>query len=1058
MITLPHAIFIYDETGNPVPVISGSTLTSGSRGFVVYAKDGNNQARNFVVDASGNLGIQNPPNLDVSFSSRFNTLGQKSMSGSAPVVLPSDQTIIANLKQSNDAFSQPVTAGRYNQIEISFDQTDPDLITDITVTKSNGGDATNGAGQAVFSSGINTNGGVKAVSNVSVAYRPHAEIYSAFTAIFTTGIANSHQRIGIYDTNNGFFIGYEGVSFGVTIRKGGVDVATPRASFNVDTLLGSVTSKYTRNGVPESLDTTKDNLYRIRFGWLGAAPIFFEVLSPDGEWVTFHIIKHPNTTAGTSINNPDLPITLDIQKTGADATNLIMNTACWAAGTTSDLAKVSSAVTDNSLVKFVRSVLTAKQPNGSYTNIQATNGGNLKVSVQEFDPAVFGQEAMANSLPVVIASNQTVIPVNDNSGSLTIDNTFIDANLSTLLTTQQFTSSVGNVTTTPAAYTVLGRLKDIHDTTLTLLTELEFENRIGEVQTTPTANTVLGRLKNIHDTVSTLLTETTFTGSFNEFLGRLGEVQTTPTSNTVLGRLKDIEDEVIARLGTLGQKVMTGSTPVVIASDQSEYPVIQGTSASLAGAWSVKVTDGINVQPTGDSQTRAIYNYITDGLNNVVTVKTGSVSASINDNALVTAFSPNTQLPAGSNLIGGTRLYDYNDTSVRATTGQELRVAQLYVLGEFNSRYTLESYHWDTLTASNGNVVHNSLKAALDVTASANSGSSATLRTNTYFKYQCGFSQLCGMTLIHSNTGSTNQVREWGYYDDKNGYFFKLNGTSVSIVRRSNVSGTPVDTEYAQSTWNVDPMNGTGKSGMTLDVSKGNGYEIEAQCFGVGLIRFFIAGVLVHQLRFSNILNDPAMQTISLPVQVKVYNTDASSAGGIALLTCRVVAEGLTKDPFSRVYSYTNPTDISVGLTERPIMSIRPKVTFGGIDNRSWLLPLFAQVNTQGYKISYKFILNANLSGSSWTSVGPESTAEYDISATSYTGGEVIYSHFIPDDDGTDDSDLTEYFAVYGRKLRNAGFLGSGSNASDTITIVAVNEAVGTTLVRSSLSWKEVRV
>lgn len=55
LITLPHAVFIYDENGNPVPVVSGSTLTSGSRGFVVYGKDGSNQARNFTVDSSGNL-------------------------------------------------------------------------------------------------------------------------------------------------------------------------------------------------------------------------------------------------------------------------------------------------------------------------------------------------------------------------------------------------------------------------------------------------------------------------------------------------------------------------------------------------------------------------------------------------------------------------------------------------------------------------------------------------------------------------------------------------------------------------------------------------------------------------------------------------------------------------------------------------------------------------------------------------------------------------------------------------------------------------------------------
>lgn len=602
MITLPHAIFIYDETGNPVPVVSGSLLTSGSRGFVVYGKDGNNEARNFLVDASGNLNIvgtvsvnnfpatqdvtgtvavSNHPtsiivtqatasnlnatitgtvavqNIDVALStrladstfiSRINTLGQKAMSGSTPVVLPSDQTILVNLKQSNDSFSQPVVAGRYNQIEIAYDQTDPDAVTDITVTKTNGGDAINSAGQAVFSSGINTNGGVKAVTNTSVAYRPHSEIYAAFTAIFTTGIANSYQRIGIYDANNGFFVGYEGTNFGVTIRKGGVDVTTSRASFNIDTLLGSVTSKYTRNGVPESLDTTKDNLYRIRFGWLGAAPIFFEVLSPDGEWVTFHIIKHPNTTAGTSINNPDLPITLDIQKTGAGATNLTVSTACWAAGTTSDLAKVSSTVTDNSLVKFVRSVLTAKKPNGDYTNIQATAGGNLKVSVEEFDPAVFGQETMANSLPVVIASNQTVIPVSDNSGSLTIDNTFIDANLSTLATTANQTN--GNQKT-------------------------QIVDGVNILDINASGQAAIQNQPNMDVALSTRLSEAQFTSS-------IGEVSSTPTANTVLGRLKDVEDELIARLGTIGQKTMSGSTPVVIASDQSRV-LVETTIADEAG-------------------------------------------------------------------------------------------------------------------------------------------------------------------------------------------------------------------------------------------------------------------------------------------------------------------------------------------------------------------------------------------------------------------------------------------------------------------------------------------
>lgn len=283
-----------------------------------------------------------------------------------------------------DSFSNTIVGSRYNQIEVAFDQTDPDAVAQITVTKTSGGDAINSAGQAVFSTSTAATGAIKAVTNATVSYRPQAEVYAAFTCIFTLGVANSYQRIGIYDASNGFFVGYEGTSFGVTIRKGGVDTTTPRASFNLDTLSGVAGSKYARAGVPETLDPTKDNLYRIRFGWLGAAPIIFEVLSPDGEWVPFHVIRHPNTTAGTTINNPDLPITLDASKTSG-ATNITMSTACWAAGTTSDLARVTSTITDDTLAKLTRSVITGQTSGGGggYVNVKVTPSGALTVEAND---------------------------------------------------------------------------------------------------------------------------------------------------------------------------------------------------------------------------------------------------------------------------------------------------------------------------------------------------------------------------------------------------------------------------------------------------------------------------------------------------------------------------------------------------------------------------------------------------------------------------------------------------------------------------------------------------
>jgi hypothetical protein len=63
-------------------------------------------------------------------------------------------------------------------------------------------------------------------------------------------------------------------------------------------------------------------------------------------------------------------------------------------------------------------------------------------------------------------------------------------------------------------------------------------------------------------TALTLLTQA-------DFAARTGAVTASPAANTVLARLKDIVDTLVARLGTLGQKAMGASTPVVIASDQT---------------------------------------------------------------------------------------------------------------------------------------------------------------------------------------------------------------------------------------------------------------------------------------------------------------------------------------------------------------------------------------------------------------------------------------------------------------------------------------------------------
>jgi hypothetical protein len=233
-----------------------------------------------------------------------------------------------------DVFGTLTSAPRTNQVDIQFYKDTPQQL--VTVTTNNSGTATSSVGGALFTSSTNTNGGSKGVSFVPVMYMGAGETYALFSCTFTAGISSSYQRIGIYDTNNGAFIGYEGTTFNITTRNNGSDVSVAKASWNVDTLTGAAGSKFTSGGTPVAITLTNLNVYRIRFGWIGGAPIYFEVLSPDGDWVTFHVVRFPNSSTAPSFRNADLPVTLDIQKTAAAATDLQMLTSCWVGGTVSE--------------------------------------------------------------------------------------------------------------------------------------------------------------------------------------------------------------------------------------------------------------------------------------------------------------------------------------------------------------------------------------------------------------------------------------------------------------------------------------------------------------------------------------------------------------------------------------------------------------------------------------------------------------------------------------------------------------------------------------------------
>ena len=277
-----------------------------------------------------------------------------------------------------DSFGHILVGGINNQVDIQYYRSDGSVGDLVTETNTNGGTATASNGMATFAATTTANSRAKGVSNTSTTYTAGAEVYCLFTAGFTgAGSGTSYHRIGLYDDNNGFFIGYEGNTFGVTIRKGASDTQTAKASW-IDPLTGGASSQFTRSGVPEAVDLTKLNVWRIRFGWVGSAPIKFEILSPDGKWVTFHEIKQPNLAALPSVNNADLPVTCDVNS-GNSSTALTIITNCWCAGTTQSQGKLSDTLNVEDYAQLVRSVITGYSTagGGAFVNVKVNPSGAM---------------------------------------------------------------------------------------------------------------------------------------------------------------------------------------------------------------------------------------------------------------------------------------------------------------------------------------------------------------------------------------------------------------------------------------------------------------------------------------------------------------------------------------------------------------------------------------------------------------------------------------------------------------------------------------------------------
>ena len=312
-----------------------------------------------------------------------------------------------------------------------------------------------------------------------------------------------------------------------------------------------------------------------------------------------------------------------------------------------------------------------------------------------------------------------------------------------------------------------------------------------------------------------------------------------------------------------------------------------------------------------------------------------------------------------------------------------LRVSEPYTLFDSQSRFAADT-QFDTSTSGTGSSTFNTNQSSVSMSVTAGGVGSVVRQTYRSFPYQPGKGLLVLATFQMDNGTSANLNQKVGYFNTQNGVFFQRDAGVNSFVVRSYTGGS-VDNSRAvtQANWNGDKLDGTGASGLTLDLTHPQILWMDFEWLGVGSVRcgFVINGqyVVCHTFDTANVYGTTVyMTTAILPVRYEITTTTSAVAATLTQICSSVISEG-GYEQYSYGHIARRTTALAtISTTFLPLVSIRLASGRGG----AVVLPARVQVlptTSQNYEVA--LVKNATLTGASWVT-SSSSSVQYDVSAT----------------------------------------------------------------------------
>lgn len=311
----------------------------------------------------------------------------------------------------------------------------------------------------------------------------------------------------------------------------------------------------------------------------------------------------------------------------------------------------------------------------------------------------------------------------------------------------------------------------------------------------------------------------------------------------------------------------------------------------------------------------------------------------------------------------------------------------------FDSKNVVDSGSlYTTAIFNGGDGIWNSLESSYTLTVTSTSGSRSLRQTKRVFPYQPGKSQqiICTGIFGVSENGVQKRI---GSFDDYDGLYFEQSGSSFGIVKKSTINGTTNITFVSQSNWNLDKLDGTGPSGLTVDLTKAQIFTLDYEWLGVGRVRYGIVlkGICRHVHEFShyNELSNVYMRNPNLPVRYEIINNGSSLGSSLTQICATVISEGGFNAIGDRIVIHDGGSSVS-SAQYASVMRIRfhPSASSGLVEVPEQIDFLVAPGNSSKYAGRWDLLLNPTLPNPTWVNVTGSNNLQYyvDSAAVNITG------------------------------------------------------------------------